>query len=67
MSERSVLLDRTYHRKYSFSFRRFPEFVLFGDMLETVFGFESVVDWRACAARYPSECSDICMVCTVHR
>ena len=59
MSETTVLLNRACHRKYSFSSRRFPESVLLGDMLE------SSAEWRACAARCPSERYDFGMVCTV--
>jgi hypothetical protein len=66
VSQTTVLLDRTYHRKYSFSFRRFAESVLFGDMLYTVLGLESEDEWVACAARYPWERYDFCMVCTVY-
>jgi hypothetical protein len=65
MSETTVLLNRAYHRKYSFSSRRFPESVLFGDMLKILFGLESLGEWRACAARCPSERYDFGMVCTV--
>ena len=66
MSETTVLLNRACHSNYSFSFRRFPESVLSGDILAAVPGLESAGEWRACVARYPSARSDFCMVCTVH-
>jgi hypothetical protein len=65
MNKIIVLLDRAYHRKYSFSFRRFPDPVLFDDMLAAALELESAGERCACATRQPAERSDFFMACTV--